>query len=453
MNALSQFIPRNSQEITAEWIAFVLRQEEEFSNASTVSYQIVSGAEPGCNYATAVYGIQVYSGIGASCDESETSNGRSAHQNGHRKDLIVKLPHHDIFGRLFCRLSRCYERELYVYQNIFPLLESALSKKNGAKNKSHIPKSGLNHEKLSVPVLHHGVTDGEARLAMVMDDLRAAGYLMPSQSEMLTSGQIQSALKALAQISAAFLAIIHGDQAANSAESFVNNELLDIRRLWISEIVDVDLIRLGLQGYINFLGNYTGKEALVASLEALLPCARSIMTEGMHGAGFTKLRSLCHGDLWKLNMMFRGMPDAPNKVMLIDWQHCHFGNPLVDIFSLLSNNTSLTFRQKHTKEMVLFFRNQLCSHLDELGVEPAKWIPTESQIMKDYRLSMKAAMIRVIFDIVLPLASEDTLEGIESGTSDGKIVQLIADAMKKKTTDKNLEKHLLDFADEMHEYG
>ncbi|XP_037086536.1 uncharacterized protein LOC119107227 [Pollicipes pollicipes] len=225
--------------------------------------------------------------------------------------------------------------------------------------------------------------------------------------------------------------------------------------MWRGPRMEVDLIRAGLRGYVGFLRHYSAQHETARRLEALQESARDLMIVGMHGGG--TLRSVCHGDLWKLNMMFRYPADepagAPDGVMLLDWQHCHVGNFLVDLFSVLVNNTDAAFRRRHTADVLRFFHDELALALREAGLQPSDVGLSHEQLVADYQASKKAALMRVIFDVVLPLAADDATSGADPGAPPEQLVDRLVEAMAVKTTDQQLERLLLELADEMSEQG
>ncbi|XP_043240301.1 uncharacterized protein LOC122390913 [Amphibalanus amphitrite] len=421
---LAALIPAGREDITVEWLEFVLSRRSGPSTPGKLQFSVTAGAEPGTNYATAVYAVHV------------TRHADPA--DGERKEderrLIVKLPHDDPFGRFFCFATRCYEREILFYDRLAPALESALGRE------------------LAVPRYYHGATDGRGGVVMAMDDLRALGYRMPAAASRLDEHHVLLVVSALAEVVSAGLVV---QQRGGPPAELLRHPLLNIGSMWAGPRMEVDLIRAGLLGYIGFLRHYPERRAAAAKLETLLDSARELMVEGMHAGG--RLRSICHGDLWKLNMMFRYPSEkdgAPDAVMLLDWQHCHFGNFLVDLFSVLVNNTDRQFRRRHTEGVLRHFHGRLVAALEAAGLNADQLgLGSWERLRDDYRSSMKAALIRVIFDVVLPLADADATSGAPEGATPQELVDRLVAAMSVRTSDTQLETLLLELLDEMEEAG
>ena len=72
----------------------------------------------------------------------------------------------------------------------------------------------------------------------------------------------------------------------------------------------------------------------------------------------TRFNTICHGDMWMGNLMFKdGGDDSDKECVIIDFHSAQFLSPATDLAHLLLTSTSRAYRQEVSASLA---RNSLC---------------------------------------------------------------------------------------------
>jgi len=83
--------------------------------------------------------------------------------------------------------------------------------------------------------------------------------------------------------------------------------------------------------------------------------------------GVFGLRTICHGDTWFNNMMFKYEDTRAHEVMFIDFQLVGYLSPVMDLTYLLSASTTGQVRREHLDHLLTLYHTTFTLTLDRLG--------------------------------------------------------------------------------------
>ncbi|XP_073983322.1 uncharacterized protein isoform X2 [Rhodnius prolixus] len=129
--------------------------------------------------------------------------------------------------------------------------------------------------------------------------------------------------------------------------------------------------------------------------------------------------TVCHGDCWTCNMMFKYCPydeNIPVSVKFLDFQCPHINSYIFDIIYFLYVSVQPEVRRSHLNELISQYQKSLASTLSLYGIEGKA--PTLDHILAEVkRLQYYAMAVNLIY---LPITSTEvekafTLEGLNEG--------------------------------------
>eukprot|EP00095_Tigriopus_kingsejongensis_P009652 maker-scaffold440_size170678-snap-gene-0.27 protein:Tk09652 transcript:maker-scaffold440_size170678-snap-gene-0.27-mRNA-1 annotation:"juvenile hormone-inducible" len=129
-----------------------------------------------------------------------------------------------------------------------------------------------------------------------------------------------------------------------------------------------------------------------------------------------KFNTLCHGDAWFNNMLFRYEGDKPVQICLLDLAVTRWSSPTTDLAYFFHLSTTPELREAHLEKLLEFYHQHLTQYLEELGEDPS--IIPLTQLKADYhKASFMGFMIAVAF---LPwmLAPEEDAIGVDDFSGD-----------------------------------
>ena len=120
-----------------------------------------------------------------------------------------------------------------------------------------------------------------------------------------------------------------------------------------------------LKKNIKYLSSQTGQELNVEFLTKLQKNSTELMYLSMQAR--EPLATLCHGDLWANNIMFKYNGTEPIDVKLLDFQLGIYANPMTDVSYFLCTGTFPCLRSSHLGDLLLVYSKEFSSALETLG--------------------------------------------------------------------------------------
>ncbi|XP_068229656.1 uncharacterized protein [Palaemon carinicauda] len=355
--------------------------------AELTSWEVVDFTKEGDNYSTFVTSIQVtYS---ANDEESQVS-------------YVVKVnPCRNLEG--FESITHAlFEKEGNFYQTIVPDLNSALEE--------------VGMEKLNVPGCYH-VNLEAGHEQIYFEDLRERGFQIIDKRQALDIAHVNLVLKELAKLHAASRLL----QEKSPGEAMV--EKYDpILRDWFNQGEEANAILIPvLQAHFiqagDILENAGVDRRVLDWIESLMPNLPDVISNNMQSDTFG---SICHGDCWSSNMLFRYEEDTPVEVMLVDFQACHYATVASELNQFLYSAVTSEVRSENLEDFMNTYYSTYTGILEAGGIEQAF---TEEELMDEFKEKNILGAIFAITcvpnellddnDTFEKTENEDEIEGIE----------------------------------------
>jgi hypothetical protein len=293
-----------------------------------------AGSAKGDNYLGEMYRIEI----------------KSKADNTIKMSLIAKLPPHNAARRDELQVDVAFSKEIQFYDVLFPMY-----KKFQAEHGVDGDTEGF-HE---APLVH--LTMPNANLeAIFFEDLKAMNFEMFDRFKDITRDYVVLVLKALAKMHALFFSI--KDQKPELVKSFVGTEdfLLYITKKGKT------LLKAWYEGQkreawkaLEKVENADIRRKVTVFLERDM----TEMLEEVVGTNVAEPYStMCHGDVWNNNMMFRHDKNGnPVEVKLLDFQIMRYGSPVLDVVHYIFTSTTKELRDQHYQEFLDVYYDTLSS--------------------------------------------------------------------------------------------
>lgn len=300
--------------------------------------------------------------------------------------LICKMPPADKVRRDLFHTNRAFINEIYAYDVMLPVMLKFQQDKS-------VPREvGF----FRFPKCYGTFADPEAGdFAIVLEDLREAGYQMWDKLETLDYAHARLVISELGRFHALSFAL-------RDQRSDVFAELKLRKADFMLNMIESEV------------GSKTWKEMYVIASETLEP-NETELSDKMRTLAETfvhRLRQcceanasepfgvLCHGDFWNNNMMYRYEEGIPAEVYLIDWQLVQFCSPATDLTLFLFTSTEKSLRDEHYANMLSTYHECLADGLQAMGSDPNAFKMTDlhDQLQKfaQYGLILAPMYVRVI---------------------------------------------------------
>ncbi|XP_041968471.1 uncharacterized protein LOC121725533 [Aricia agestis] len=267
-------------------------------------------------------------------------------RSGERKalPLVVKLPPHDPFGRLFVAEAQFDTREILFYTELAPVL-NRLAETLGPGETLPVPKC----VKAKLP---DEIGDSE----LVLEDVTAVGYQSADFAEGLTVERARAALFAAARLHALSLALRDKEGPLDQRFDF----LFPCERAAAGYL---RLVRRGLPQLEAFLRGRTDCTEEAAAVSALSARAPSLLGTLLQPA---EPAPLAHADFWSGNLLFRER-DGTCECIALDWQMVSLGRPMDDVALLLLSSLTPEIRRSMGDALIEEYGDRLEAECARLG--------------------------------------------------------------------------------------
>ncbi|KAM3958583.1 uncharacterized protein ACR2FA_007422 [Aphomia sociella] len=296
-----------------------------------------------------------------------------------------------------------HSRELYAYDE---LIENYYKLQVDAE----VPL----HERYNAPKCYNARNSE----FLILEDLEKKGYTTPNR--------IDSISKDFARLSIQQLAKFH-------ALSFV----LQKRR---PEYFDAKLKTLKIPYDFNdewesFVNNFAGivitemedDNNIKNKIKKFVPKITKIVSGCM---GDTTVRCICHGDYKPNNLLMKVTDGELKKIMPIDYQFLHYGNPVTDLLFFIVSATDQQFRKDYLEYIKNLYHDTMANFLRYFKIDVEDYFPkaTFETLFKqwlDYGLAVAVYLLPII------LAADDDVPDF-SKTSASKVQFKVRKELKNR---------------------
>ncbi|CAG4959806.1 unnamed protein product [Colias eurytheme] len=241
-------------------------------------------------------------------------------------NLVLKLAPTDERYRVSGAVTIFFAKEIFVYSSVLPKYQDIQNNISGLLG-------------FVVPKCYY-INNDYCKEAVVMQNMCAEGYHPFTKDVFLDIEHLLLSVKCLAQFHA--LSFILREREAALYET-AKSTCVPLNRENNKRFMDILKDRLN-KGLIKF--SNTQYAALFQKLET--DC--ETLAEAMYNS--VNETCLCHGDIWKENLLFKYMDGRPISVCMIDYQTTRMSSPAFDVLYLIITGSTSQFRSQHFKQLL-----------------------------------------------------------------------------------------------------
>lgn len=273
-----------------------------------------------------------------------------------RLEFFVKLLPENESQRSFAIETGAFYKEHSFYAKLVPLLL----------------QKNLNFIKDSIPDCYY------TRLyeAAVFENLSIKGFVTKDQRFSLTLDCVLLSLKALAKLHGSFLIL---EEILKHEKSFYFTERYSEEfkeSFYSNSKICKDLLRSDKNGVKTeidmFLQHVSHKER--EKLKVKIDDFITRYPEWVKPSKTFK-NTLCHGDLWAANLMFKFTDEKAVDCKLVDFQSYRYVPPIHDVLCFIYFSTDRKFRQENISMVIEAYYEELTKILNEFGYNNEKVLP------------------------------------------------------------------------------
>ncbi|XP_068229157.1 uncharacterized protein [Palaemon carinicauda] len=409
-----------SQSLITEENVIKALKVDKGSKALLKSWKVVEFTKRGDNYACLVTSVEVKYSTNEKQDCEVT--------------YVVKLNPHRKFGDFQEAEPYIFEKEGKFYEELVPLLNEAII--STGQKPLCFPKCFL-------------VSLEEGKEQIFFEDLRARDFKMEDRRKGLDEAHINLVISELARLHSAshllktkllkvgtisskyeWLARDFISFTQNSKELFVS---------WLQRSVDTGVMMLETIG---------GYETAINWLNSLKPDVEYYLSPYLQSKKFS---SVCHGDCWNNNMLFRYDEEGcPVEVMLLDLQLNREASPATDLNYFLYTSVNGDVRRPNLDRFLSLYHSTYEEVLEAGGMQ---MYFTKEEITEEFRSKSVYGILFAL--VIIPLLLLEPEEVPEM--SDTNFETLMQDfktlSMKKLKTNPLCKPRFLAIFDEFMESG
>ncbi|XP_049884811.1 uncharacterized protein LOC126379876 [Pectinophora gossypiella] len=295
--------------------------------------------------------------------------------------LVLKLAPTDERYRVSGAVTLMFAREVFVYSTLLQHYRAQ--------------QQTLTLPRYVVPASYY-VCGDYCREAIVLEDMTNNGYRPYTHSMFLDVNHVTEALKSLAIFHAnSFILKIRNFEQYDEA----SNVCVPLTKKTNQRFMQVmeDRLNKAIQKFDNT--NYgslfeTLKQSHVKYVEATYTSVSKTC--------------ICHGDIWKENILFKYEGDTPTFACLIDYQTARLSSPAYDVLYLITSSTDTELRQQYFHDLLDIYYTQFEKVLHCAGLQSQE---IYSRKLFDKDLQTVAPACVIVANTALWLASGLQQEG------------------------------------------
>lgn len=285
-------------------------------------------------------------------------------KTGRKLNIIVKLPPQNEARRKQFFAHPAFEREIYFYDTIYPVLEQFQREKGIALDE----EGGGFYQ---VPRCFKTCVE-EYKEAIFMADLKQDGFEMFDRHKEQGLEHFRLVVRTLGRLHA--LSFAMRDQHPERFEPFRGMiELFTTRD--DDAAMEQWFQALGTRA-LETLDEQEEPEVFEKASAALKVSFMDHIKELTKGSSAEPYAVICHGDCWNNNVMFKhDENDTPVDIRLLDWQICRYASPVLDLMYFIFTASTKAFRDQHYEDLLNLYHDTLSDFLRRLGSDPEKLFP------------------------------------------------------------------------------
>ncbi|XP_064121411.1 uncharacterized protein LOC135225818 isoform X2 [Macrobrachium nipponense] len=347
---------------------------------------------------------------------------------------VVKLNPHWNFADSEDHTQLFFEKEGKFYEELVPALNEALM--SAGQKPLRFAKCFL-------------VSLEEGKEQLYLEDLRARGFKMFDRRKGMDECHIALVISELARLhGASYLLtkkVLEGESAAARYE-FLSKDLLNfspnIKELYVSCMesnVDTGLMMLDRIG---------GYETAIGWLKSFKSEVENVLSSGIQS---TRFRSICHGDCWNNNLLFRYNTEGhPVEVMLLDLQMCREASAASDLNYLLCTSVNGDVRKPKLRHFLSLYHSTYKEVLQG-GDMPMHF--TLEELIEEYRDKSKYGLLFSLAILPIVLAEPEEVPEMSDTDSETLMNRFRALVLEHLETNPLCKPRFLSIFDEFMETG
>ncbi|XP_055610007.1 uncharacterized protein LOC129756955 [Uranotaenia lowii] len=284
---------------------------------------------------------------------------------GKKLTLMCKVPLEDRDLRERFNSMALFEREIFVYREIFPELER-IQLEHGLRKDD--PDGFWNY-----PSCYWASYDGEREEAiLIMEDLRERDLELKNFLVPLDFDHCRAVFEVLGRLNACSFALKEQKPKVFAKIKKLNDLLCTA--MMTSQTKPLSNRNCKLAASVFTEENEIHLRDKLLSLKDCIWERTKILMDSDKAEPYGAFN---HGDCWTNNIMFGYDPvtKTPADVVLLDFQMARYSSPVLDFIGLLMNCGEVNLRRERFESLVDAFYRSFCATFRKLGGDPVKSFP------------------------------------------------------------------------------
>ncbi|XP_055548805.1 uncharacterized protein LOC129732203 [Wyeomyia smithii] len=365
---------------------------KELPNSDLSSLKIQAGSNKGDNYSCIIYRAQVKTG------------------NKSTVSIIAKLPPQDETRRKQFFVRACFEREILMYSEVFPMMMEF------QRSKGVDPNEGFSH----IPTYLQGsLTDHEE--AIFMRDLCEEKFVMVDRFRIMTVDECLLMIRTLARFHAISFAL--KDQQPERMKRF--QQMSDILSLpEADQLMQTFYAQMGARA-LGLLDEKQEPEVYTKTKRLLALSWTELAKNLLAAEPAEPYAVIGQGDCWQNNLLYKYENGKPVDIRLLDWQCSRYGSPVLDLTYFIFLVTDKAFRDKYYEKLLSVYHTTLSEFVRRLGSDPERLFPWDAFQAQLLRFGHMGLVMATIGLPIITTRPEDVpgLEGWSKQVQDGEITE------------------------------
>jgi len=326
--------------ITAEAVAAALKADKG-AQAKLKSFEVADFTAKGDNYVTFVTSVEVEYCVG---DEVRNVS------------YVVKCNPQNSMESMSEGIAFTFRKETIFYDQVLPELNAILK--------------SLDLPNLSVPQFYYASAVSNRDL-MFLEDMRKKHFKMFDRRKGLDKDHAMLVLKEMARLHAAGKILLEKGDKKQLLKKYAFDE--DIYEKFPQlDVMYTEWFKSIFMNISSTLAEVEGYKKAAKSLEVLAPQGYSLLAQGAKPV--EPFSSVCHGDCWTNNFLFRYEDAKPVEVCLVDFQMHRYSSVATDLQYFFYTSFNGDLRKSEFENFFTFYYTELekCVKLSGLRMNFSK---------------------------------------------------------------------------------
>ncbi|XP_063537521.1 uncharacterized protein LOC134746875 [Cydia strobilella] len=265
--------------------------------------------------------------------------------------LVIKLAPTDKRFRVSDAVTRMFDREMFVYRVVL--------------SKYREIQKGLSVVHFVIPTCYY-IHQKYCEEVIVMQDMREDGYIPYTGQTFLDLDHMIVSLKSLAKFHAMSFILKQIDEKLYTE--------IEQKCVPLSELADKRFLEVLNDRLLKALEKFADTEYV--SLLSILQ--RNCVEYIKQTAEFTAATCICHGDMWKENILFKYRDTKPVEACIIDYQTTRTCSLAYDVLYLITSSTDSTLRRQHFGQLLDTYYETFDNYIKTAGYGTEALYPRSS---------------------------------------------------------------------------